>query len=144
MENVSNISSEQELLKLREEGKISEDEYKDLLATMQKTKKIDTEPATSEIDKTKSKHKRGKIAFILMLVGIILPSVCFLAVELLVASEPNAHAAIGPWFFLSVAFEIAAFVMGVISWPDVFGKATVITISVLTVLLTVLLILFTR
>ena len=140
MENVSNVSSEEELLQLREEGKISEDEYKDLLATMQKTAKIDTGPAAPEIDKTKSKRKLGKIAFVLMLVGIILPGVCFLAVELLVASEPNAHAAIGPWFFLGVAFEIAAFVMGVISWPDVFGKATVIAISVLTVLL----ILFTR
>jgi len=141
MENVSNVSSEEELLQLRNEGKISEDEYKDLLATMQKTKKIDTEPTTSEIDKVKSKRKLGKIAFVLMLVGIILPGLCYFAVDLLAkATAENAHAAIGPWFFLGVAFEIAAFVMGVISWPDVFGKATVITISVLTVLL----ILFTR
>ena len=34
MENVSDISSEEELLQLRNEGKISEDEYKDLLAAM--------------------------------------------------------------------------------------------------------------
>ena len=37
MESVSDISSEEELLKLREEGKISEDEYKDLLAAMRKS-----------------------------------------------------------------------------------------------------------
>ena len=140
MQNISNVSSEEELLKLREEGKVSEAEYQDLLRAMQRTAKINTGPAAPEIDKTKSKQKLGKTALILMLVGIILPGICFLAVELLAASEPNAHAAIGPWFFLCVAFEIAAFVMGVISWPDVFGKATVITISVLTVLL----ILFTR
>ena len=139
MENISDVSSEEELLQLRNEGKISEDEYKDLLATMQKTKKIDTEPTTSEIDKAKSKRKLGKIAFVLMLVGIILPTICFLVLEMLAqAHDANMHAAIGPWFFLGVAFEIAAFVMGVISWPDVFGKATVITISVLTVLLILL------
>jgi hypothetical protein len=37
MESISDISSEEELLKLREEGKISEDEYKDLLAAMRKS-----------------------------------------------------------------------------------------------------------
>jgi len=36
MENVSNISSEEELLELSNEGKISEDEYKDLLCAMRK------------------------------------------------------------------------------------------------------------
>ena len=134
MENVSNISSEEELLQLRNEGKISDAEYQDLLATMRKPSPNGDEDTAPEIDKAKSKRKLGKIAFVLMLVGIILPGVCFLAVELLVASEPNTHAAIGPWFFLGVAFEIAAFVMGVISWPDVYGKATVITISVIVVL----------
>ena len=37
MENVSNISSEQELLKLRQEDKISEDEYQQLLEAMRKS-----------------------------------------------------------------------------------------------------------
>ncbi len=41
MENVSNISSEEELLELRNEGKISEDEYEDLLETLRKTTKAD-------------------------------------------------------------------------------------------------------
>jgi hypothetical protein len=45
MQSVSNISSEEELLKLREEGKISEDEYKDLLAAMRETASVDTEQA---------------------------------------------------------------------------------------------------
>jgi len=36
MENVSNVSSEEELLQLRNEGKISEDEYEQLLAAMSK------------------------------------------------------------------------------------------------------------
>ena len=37
MENVSNVSSEEELLKLREEGKISEQEYEDLLGTIRRS-----------------------------------------------------------------------------------------------------------
>ncbi len=41
MENVSNISSEEELLELRNEGKISEDEYEELLETLRKTTKAD-------------------------------------------------------------------------------------------------------
>ncbi len=41
MENVSNISSEEELLELRNEGKISEDEYEELLETLRKTAKAD-------------------------------------------------------------------------------------------------------
>ena len=36
MENVSNVSSEEELLRLREEGKISEQEYEELLGTIRR------------------------------------------------------------------------------------------------------------
>ena len=41
MENVSNVSSEEELLQLRNEGKISENEYEELLETLRKTAKLD-------------------------------------------------------------------------------------------------------
>jgi len=50
MEKVSNVSSEEELLKLREEGKISEQEYAELLGTIRRTpgdksrKELPTEP----------------------------------------------------------------------------------------------------
>jgi len=37
MENVSNVSSEEELLKLREEGKISGQEYEELLGTIRRS-----------------------------------------------------------------------------------------------------------
>jgi len=43
MENVSNISSEEELLQLRNEGKISENEYEELRETLRKTVKQDVE-----------------------------------------------------------------------------------------------------
>lgn len=46
------------------------------------------------------------------------------------------HAGIGAVhvvFF--VACELAAFVMGILAWPDRFAKATVITISIMAVVL---------
>jgi uncharacterized membrane protein len=51
MENVSNVSSEEELLQLRNEGKISEDEYGELLETLRKSVKIDAGPAGSDESK---------------------------------------------------------------------------------------------
>jgi len=51
MENISNVSSEEELLQLRNEGKISEDEYGELLETLRKSVKIDAGPAGSDESK---------------------------------------------------------------------------------------------
>jgi hypothetical protein len=48
MENVSNISSEDELLQLRNDGKISENEYEELLETMRKSAKPDVGPVDQE------------------------------------------------------------------------------------------------
>ena len=166
MENVSNISSEEELLQLRNEGKISDAEYQDLLATMRKPSPNGDEDAAPEIDKAKSKRKLGKIAFILMLLGIVVVPVWFWVTAHRTtapdyrapsprrtvigpngekmsapAGEEFAEPAVGemrrgfsPWHIgLILILEIAAFVMGVISWPDVFGKATVVTISFIVV-----------
>ena len=48
MENVSNISSEEELLQLRNEGKLSEEEYGELLETLRKTGRADVGRALQE------------------------------------------------------------------------------------------------
>ena len=61
MENISNISSEEELLQLRNEGKISEEEYEELHDAMQKSTKLGVEPPPAAIDKAKSKRKLGGI-----------------------------------------------------------------------------------
>ena len=47
MENISNISSEEELLQLRNDGKISEAEYQELLAAIRKSPAKDTLEAVS-------------------------------------------------------------------------------------------------
>lgn len=125
METVSNVSSEEELSQLRDEGKISESEYKDLLDAMSKAPLKAVEGPKPGPEVPPAKRKRGKIALTLMLLGIILPVICFLAVQML---GPEY---IAPWFFLAVAFQIVAFALGVSSWPDAYGKATVITISVI-------------
>ena len=44
MENISNISSEEELLQLRNDGKISEAEYQELLESMNKPASDITKP----------------------------------------------------------------------------------------------------
>ncbi len=40
MENASNVSSEEELLKLRDDGRITQDEYEELLGTLRKTGQV--------------------------------------------------------------------------------------------------------
>jgi hypothetical protein len=137
MNSVPNVSSEEELLQLRNDGRISQAEYSELLNAM-KTPPANSEARILDADRSKAKRRQGKIAFTFLLVGIILPVVCFFTLEILIATGPNVHAIIAPWFFLGLAFEIAAFVLGVISWPDVFGKAAALTTSVLFVLIVVL------
>lgn len=133
MEDIPNVSSEEELLGLRNEGKISENEYEELRGAMQKSTKLDVEPPTAETDMAKSKRKLGKIAFVLMLAGIVLGPVCFCIFRYMFPASLPEH---GPWLLLvGLPLEIAAFVMGVIGWPDAFAKATVVTVSVLLVLL---------
>ena len=121
MDNISNISSEEELLQLRNDGKVSEAEYQDLLGAMRKTALGRDEKSSVEIDKNESKGKLGKIALVLMFLGIIVPIVLYMIAGL----------ALWPKFFLGFALEITAFVMGIIAWPNEYGKAAVITISVI-------------
>ena len=165
MENLSNASSEEELLQLRNEGKISEDEYEELRGAMRKSAKLDVEPTVAGTDQAKSKRKLGKISFYFMLAGIIiLPAVWYFgmirrpAVSIPAPTKyvvgPNgekfAEVTVGErrhgfpsWLAgLILILEIAAFVMGVIAWPDVFAKATVVAISSIVVLVFLLLIAF--
>jgi hypothetical protein len=123
MDNFAEISSEDELLQLRNDGKVSETEYQELLETMKKASLGGDEKLASGTSKTESKRKLGKIALVLMLSGFILPFSCFFIIEAL--ARPNAGAAIGPWFFLGFALELAALVMGVNAWTDDFGKGAV-------------------
>jgi hypothetical protein len=133
MEKASNITSEEELLQLRDESKISEEEYQDLLGAMRKSMLIEPEEPATQVDKARSKRRLGKIAFYLMLTGIVVPIVIFF-ICFAITGGGEGDVIFKACFILCVLFEIAAFVFGVIFWSDVFGKATVVTISVLAVL----------
>ena len=119
-------------MQLRNEGKISEDEYDQLREALQKGTQVDIEPVAPETDKSKSKRKLGIAAFVLMLAGIILPGLCYFAVDLLAkVTAENALVSIGPLFFLGLVLEIAALGTGIVSWADPFGKAAVIASSLI-------------
>ena len=127
MENVSNISSEEELLELRNEGKISEDESQELRDTMQKTTNVNDGTAVPEINKAQSKRKLGITAFILMLAGIVLPVVFIILLSVVGwFLGLNLFFKIGLWLFLGVVLEIAALGIGIAAWADPFGKAAAI------------------
>jgi hypothetical protein len=131
MESISDASSDGELLGLRNEGKITEDEYNSLLNAM-RTCPADKGMHTDFTGKPKSKSKTGKIAFLLILAGIILPFSCFFIIEAL--APPNTGAAIGPWFFLGLALEITALTMGIKSWSNDYGKTATIASGIIIIL----------
>jgi hypothetical protein len=117
-------SSQEELRMLRDEGKVSEAEYEELRAAMQRTAEGgDKSPAAEQ---PKSKRKLGRIAFTLMLVGIVGPFILYFVVHLLVPPEPNARLNVGTLLLPALALEVAAFAMGIIAWPDVYAKAAVV------------------
>jgi hypothetical protein len=124
MENVSDISSEEELAQLRDEGKITDAEYGQLLAAMQRTAEGKDKSAAAEEAKPKGGSKRllGLAAFCMMLVGGALPVLGLSACLILGL----------PWVFILPAFLIGmaalatALVLGIISWCSGWGKATVI------------------
>lgn len=132
MKNASDISSEEELLQLRAEGKISDAQYEELLGAIRKAPSKEQPESATQASECKAKHKGGRIAFTVMLVGFVLPVICFLALQM--SAPENVGISIGPWFYLSLALEMGALVMGILAWPDMFAKAAVITIAVVTVI----------
>jgi len=78
MENISNVSSEEELLQLRNEGKITEDEYEELLNTLRKTAKIGVE--STQQDKTEPVRTSGLAIASLVLALSLGPFGCIPAI----------------------------------------------------------------
>ena len=73
MENVSNISSEEELLKLREEGKISEQEYEELLGTIRRPPGNNANVESPAEPQFQAFRKRILVGgFIICILGVIL------------------------------------------------------------------------
>ena len=77
MENVSNISSEEELLQLRNEGKISENEYEELRETLQKMTKVDI--GEGGRDNLKPTRTSG-LAIASLVLSLVIPIGCIPAI----------------------------------------------------------------
>ncbi|MHC4543649.1 MAG: DUF4190 domain-containing protein [Planctomycetota bacterium] len=77
MEKVSNVSSEEELLQLRNEGKISDTEYEELRETLQKTAKVDI--GESRKDDLKPTQTSG-LAIASLVLSLIGPVGCIPAI----------------------------------------------------------------
>ncbi|MHC4111267.1 MAG: DUF4190 domain-containing protein [Planctomycetota bacterium] len=77
MEKVSNITSEEELLQLRNEGKISEEEYGQLLETLQKTTKVDI--GEGREDNLKPTRTSG-LAIASLVLSLVIPFGCIPAI----------------------------------------------------------------
>jgi hypothetical protein len=112
----------------------SQAEYNYLIKVKEKLLGLSIDNRTDQSNVQDPKHKQGKIAIYLMSAGFIFPIVVFF-----ISYVVSTHFGLGEMdvvmavcFALCVLLEIPAFVLGVISWPDSLGKATVTTISVLT------------
>ncbi len=131
MENAPNISSEEELSQLRNEGKISEAEYQDLLSAMRKPTSSISKDAVPETDKAKLKCTLGKIACVFMIVGILLPFQLFIIGKF---AFPKEHINLGILLIPGLILEIFAFTLGIIAWRNDYGKAAAITSGIILVL----------
>ncbi len=113
-------SSREELEGLHEEGKITDEEYDEILNAM-------TPRSTDERLVTKpeaSGHGLGKIALILAILGILVP-VAITALVTAVASYQNRDTALLLCVFLAVLVELVAMFAGFFSWRSSSGKAAV-------------------
>ena len=129
-------TSEQELKQLLDESRITEDEYQDLkqaMAEKDKSQPIEQKQSESKADST---YKLGKIALILALGGVMLCAFAFWSSYTYShPTDPNIRRGVnGGQVILSLAMELAGFVMGIISWKSNFGKAAAITAGILLLL----------
>ena len=126
---MENITSEQQLKELLNEGKINEEEYQELFNVIKK-KTTDKKNTPQNISENNSKSKLGKIAVVLVLVGFVLPFICFLIMEAM--APPNTGSTIHMSIFF--AFELTALLLGIKSWQTDNGKAAAIASGILIIL----------
>lgn len=79
------------------------------------------------------KGKHGRLALALCLGGLVLAVAIGMVARLL---HYNADM---PAYLIFLGFQIAAFVLGIVSWNDILGKTAAITSGILAVGATVLL-----
>ncbi|NLW84989.1 MAG: hypothetical protein GXY41_11405 [Phycisphaerae bacterium] len=126
---MKNESSEQELKQLFEEGKISEDEYRQLREALHQ-KDTPRPPIVKPPAQAKPRTGFGKAALILMIVGILLPPApLVLNIILAISNVPMPHIARMlslPFLLLSLLCLLLAFIFGILGWKTTSGKIAAI------------------
>ena len=128
MENTSNISSEEELSELRNEGKISKAEYQDLLSAIRKPRtELDKDELPGDIKERWYWHTNiaGIVSIIISLAGLLYP------LPHIVYQPKNVN--LSPCFWFTFQVEIVACALGFVSWKTKFGKvgATISSIAII-------------
>ncbi len=122
-------TSEQELKQLLDEGKITEEEYRELLEAIRQK-----ETMQKPVEKPKEPKPRtgyGKAALILMIIGFLLPLVPLILNLILSFQARQDHTGlmlicVGPFIMVSMLCELLAFIFGVIGWKTKSGKVAAI------------------
>ena len=132
---MQNISSEQELKQLLEEGRITEEEYKELLEAIRQ-KEVVQKPVEKPTE-PKPRPNYGKMALSLMLLGFLLPFASLIlnvimSMQAVHGSTPRMVMFTGcPFLFLGFLCLLLAFIFGIIGWKTKSGKIAAIGVPCL-------------
>ena len=135
MQNVSNISSEEELLELLNDGKISEAEYEDFLSAMRKPKtELNKYELHEDVKEKWYRHTNlaGIVSIIISLVGILSP----LPRIILFFETMRQKNQIPSPFYGIVTIEVFECVLGFVGWKTKYGKVGA-TISSIVIILSI-------
>ena len=132
-------TSEQELKQLLDEGRITEEEYRELLEAIRQKERVQ-KPVDVPEQPTEPKPRTGygKAALILMIVGFLFQFLS-LIVNVLLASHqqgptPRMFVITGPFMLLGLFCEFLAFIFGIIGWKTIQGKIAAIGVPCLILL----------
>ncbi len=128
MSKPTSPNSREELEGLHEEGKITDEEYEELLAAL--TPRVKREPSPG----TGRRHKEiiGWIALGLMIIGVVLVAIFYAVVA---ALHPPKYTIALPLFAFFLLCELPACLLGIIAWRTVQGKIAAIGAPLLMVLM---------
>lgn len=127
---MENISSEQELKQLLDDGRITEEEYKELLEAIRQKETVQKPVQVSKQPIEPKRHTGyGKAALILFILSILLPLstvIVKIVIGLSGASWGRLTLMIGPSILMGLLCAVLAFVFGIIGWKSAPGKVAVI------------------
>ena len=130
-------TSEQELKQLLDEGRITEDEYKELHETLRQKESIQKPVEVPEPTKSKASSGYGKAALILMITGFILPIAAIVVGVLIIrvfGIRMDMYLFL-PCLLIAFLCELLAFIFGIVGWRTPQGKVTAIGVPCLGLLL---------